>query len=224
MSKELGEQWKVGRGVRLVSYDGRVLLLAAILGIGLLLGWGFGGRLRNLGTVRIHLWPLALIGLVLQAVPLPRLGGTPQSVLPLGMVLLSYGILLFFVAVNWRLRGFLAIGIGLLLNAVVIGANLGMPVSAYAVRLSGQAEAIAKLTSGADPKHHLASEEDVLLPLADVIPVGSPFNIVVSVGDVVSYVGAAAFLTASMLGLGERRSGSSARPSLGRARTWGTPQ
>ena len=46
------------------------------------------------------------------------------------------------------------------------------------------------LASGEDPKHHLADESDVLLPLADVIPVGSPFNIVVSAGDVVSYVGA----------------------------------
>lgn len=213
-----------GKARRLVTYDDLVLLLVAILGIGLLLGWGFGGRLRNLGTVRIHLWPLALIGLVLQMVPLPRLEGTLQVVLPVGMVLLSFAILLFFVAVNWRLRGFLVIATGVLLNAVVIAANQGMPVSEYAVRQSGQEGAIRELISGDDPKHHLAGEEDVLLPLADVIPVASPFNIVVSVGDVVSYVGAAVFLAASMIGLGERRPRSPGHPSPGKARTWGTQQ
>ncbi|HEV8572027.1 MAG TPA: DUF5317 domain-containing protein [Actinomycetota bacterium] len=201
-----------------------MLLLAAILGIGLLLGWGFGGRLRNLGTVRIHLWPLALVGLVLQVVPVPRLAGTAQALLPVGVVLLSYAVLLFFVAVNWWLRGFLVIGVGLLLNAAVIAANLGMPVSEYAVRQSGQAESIDELTSADDPKHHLSGEGDVLLPLADVIPVGSPFNIVVSVGDVVSYVGAAVFLAAAMLGSADRRSRSPGRPVPGRARKWGTQQ
>jgi hypothetical protein len=223
MSKP-GSNGRADRDVVIVTYDGCVLLLAAILGIGLLLGWGFGGRLRNLGTVPIHLWPLALIGLVLQVVPIPRPEGSLRDVLPIGVLLLSFAVLLFFVAVNWRLRGFLLIGLGLLLNAVVIAANLGMPVSEHAARQSGQAEAIGVLTSGDDPKHHLASEEDVLLPLADVIPVGSPFNIVVSAGDVISYVGAAVFLTATMLGAADRTPRSPGRPLEGRARTWGTQQ
>jgi hypothetical protein len=205
------------------AYDGGVLLLAAILGIGLLLGWGFGGRLRNLGTVRIHLWPLAFVGLTLQLVPLPRLEGTLGDTVPLGALLLSYAVLVFFVAVNWRLRGFVLIGIGLLLNAVVIAANQGMPVSGNAIRQSGQAEAIGNLMSSADPKHHLAGEKDVLILLADVIPVGSPFNIVVSVGDVISYVGAATFLTTAMLGVAEPRMRRRGRPSLGKAKTSGTP-
>jgi hypothetical protein len=201
-----------------------VLLLAAILGIGLLLGWGFGGRLRNLGMVRIHLWPLAFIGLILQVVPFHRLEGNLGETLPLGALLLSYAVLLFFVAVNWRLRGFVLIGIGLLLNVVVIAANQGMPVSEHAVRQSGRAAAIGNLGSSEDPKHHLAEEGDVLLSLADVIPVGSPFNIVVSLGDVISYVGAATFLTATMLGLAEPRMQRHGHPSPEKARTSGTPR
>ena len=201
-------------------YDGRVLLLAAILGIGLLLGWGLGGRLRNLGAVGIRLWPLALVGLVLQLIPVPGVEGTLGELVPVGLLLLSYLILLAFVGLNWRLRGFVLIGVGLLLNAAVIGVNRGMPVSEHAARRSGQAEAIPKLASGEDPKHHLADDESSLLPLADVIPVGSPFNIVVSVGDVVSYVGAAVFLTTAMLGTADRRP---RRPGR-RARMSGTPQ
>jgi hypothetical protein len=197
-----------------------VLLLAAILGIGLLLGWGLGGRLRNLGAVGIRLWPLALVGLILQLVPVPNLEGTLGDLLPVGVLLVSYAVLLFFVALNWRLRGFVLIGVGLLLNAVVIGVNLGMPVSEHAARQSGQAEAIPVLASGQDPKHFLADDESALLPLADVIPVGSPFHIVVSVGDVVSYVGAAVFLTTAMLGVADRRS---RRPDR-QARMSGTPR
>jgi hypothetical protein len=197
-----------------------VLLLAAILGIGLLLGWGLGGRLRNLGAVRIRLWPLAILGLALQIVPVPALEGSLGNLVPVGLLLLSYVVLVVLVALNWRLRGFVLIGVGLLLNAVVIGMNQGMPVSEAAVRRSGQGEAISRLASGADSKHHLADDESVLLPLADVIPVGSPFNIVVSVGDVVSYVGAAAFLTAAMLGAADRRQ----RRADRRARMSGTPR
>jgi hypothetical protein len=201
-------------------YDGPVLLLAAILGIGLLLGWGLGGRLRNLGAVGIRLWPLALVGLVLQLVPVPELEGSLGDLVPVGILLLSYAVLLFFVALNWRLRGFLLIGFGLLLNAVVIGVNQGMPVSASAARQSGQAEAIPRLASEEDPKHHLADDESALLPLADVIPVGPPFNIVVSVGDVVSYVGAAVFVTTAMFGKADRRH---RRPGR-RAKTSGIPR
>ena len=214
----------VGGERRSLAYDGRVLLLAAILGIGLLLGWGLGGRLRNLGEVRIRLWPLALAGLVLQIVPIPALEGAPGMLLPVGVLLLSFAVLLLFVVLNWRLRGFWLIGLGLLLNAVVIGANHGMPVSEYAARQSGQAGAIPQLMSGQDPKHRLADDEVVLLPLADVIPVGSPFNIVVSVGDVVAYVGAAVFLTATMLGVGDRRQRRPDRRPPGRARMSGTPR
>ena len=197
-----------------------MLLLAAILGIGLLLGWGLGGRLRNLGAVRIRMRPLAILGLALQIVPVAALEGSLADLFPVGLLLVSYLVLVVFVALNWRLRGFVLIGVGLLLNAAVIGINQGMPVSEQAVRRSGQGETISRLASGADPKHHLADDESVLLPLADVIPVGYPFNIVVSAGDVVSYVGAAAFLTAAMLGAADRRPPRADR----RARMSGTPR
>lgn len=210
-----------GEGRRL-TYDDLVLLLAAILGIGLLLGWGLGGRLRNLGAVQIRLWPLALFGLVLQFVPVPGLEGTLGELAPVGMLLVSYAVLLFFVALNWRLRGFVLIGVGLALNALVIGANQGMPVSEYAARQSGQAEAIPSLASGEDPKHVLADDDALLLPLGDVIPVGSPFNIVVSLGDVVAYVGAAVFVATAMLGIPDRRWDRPDRHSTGRARMSGT--
>lgn len=199
-----------------------MLLLAAILGIGLLLGWGFGGRLRNVAAVRIRLWPMALGALVLQVIPIPRLEGSIGVLVPLGVLLVSFAMLLFVAAVNWRLRGFLLILLGLLLNTVVIAANQGMPVSEHAARQSGQAAGIEKLTTGDDPKHHLADENDVLLPLADVIPVGPPFNMVVSVGDVAEYLGAAAFVTAAMLGLADRWVRSLDRRPPGKATTWGT--
>lgn len=194
-----------------------MLLLAAILGIGLLLGWGLGGRLRNIATVRIRLWPLAMGALVLQVLPIPPLQGSIGRLVPIGALLASFAILLFVAAVNWRLRGFVLILLGLLLNAVVITVNQGMPVSEHAVRQSGQAAGLEQLATGDDPKHHLADESDILLPLADVIPMGSPFNQVLSVGDVAAYFGAAAFLTAAMLGLAER-----GHPPTEKARKLGT--
>ncbi len=40
-------------------------------------------------------------------------------------------------------------------------------------------------------KHHLMSDNDVLRPLADVVPVPRPFGLVFSIGDVLLYGGMA---------------------------------
>jgi hypothetical protein len=40
-------------------------------------------------------------------------------------------------------------------------------------------------------KHHLMSEDDVLRPLADIVPMPPPFGVVLSIGDVLLYAGMA---------------------------------
>jgi Family of unknown function (DUF5317) len=81
--------------------------------------------------------------------------------------------------------------------------NQGMPVSAAAVRESGRPELLRGLPRERGEKHHLASERDVLLPLADVIAFQEPFGVVVSVGDLAIDAGGAIFLAAAMLGRSE---------------------
>src|SRR6185503_7093927 len=97
-----------------------------------------------------------------------------------------------FVAANIKLPGFWLIAIGFALNVIVIGANSGMPVSREALKQVYGADYLATLqdlTVNGGAKHHLSRPDDVLLPLSDVIPVGSPVRLVLSVGDILFFLG-----------------------------------
>jgi hypothetical protein len=195
------------------------MLLGAVLGIGLLLGWGLGGALRNLASVEIRLWQVFPAALALQVVPLPG-----SSYLPFVALVVSYVFLIGVTALNWRLRGFPLILVGLVLNAVPIFINQGMPVSAEAVVAAGGS--VDELPRGRGGKHHLSTGEDDLTFLGDVIAIRAPFRAVVSVGDLLMYSGAAVFLTGAMLASPRRPppppslSHRPARPS----RRWGSPR
>ena len=196
-------------------------LLGTIILIALMLGWGLGGGLRALADVRIRWWPLIPVALVLQAVPVPATAEDLGGGLPVWVLLGSYAVLLVAVIRNRRLRGFVAIAIGVVLNASVIGINQGMPVSGNAIRESGNLSLFQGLPRerGGGSKHHLAGEDDILLFLADSIPVRQPFGVVVSPGDIAIDLGAAAFLVAAMLGRPERRPEEEELPSTRRSGT-----
>jgi len=176
-----------------------------MLVIGVLLGLGLGGSFRNLGEVQIRFWPAIPVAVLLQVVPLPDLEGRVGQVVPVGMLLLSLVILFLVAASNWRLFGFMIMALGVLLNFVVIGANHGMPVSRDAVLAAGGADRLGELSRERGPRHHLQDQRDQLVFLGDVIGVRPPFGVVVSVGDLLTYAGASAFVVAVMLGRPVRR-------------------
>lgn len=201
-----------------------MLVAGAFLVMGLLLGWGFGGSLRNLAHLRVALWWMFPVGLVLQVVPVPQAETGTARYLPFAVLLLSYVVLISVTAINWRLRGAPIILLGLVLNLIPIALNQGMPVSGQAVReVGGSVEDVPTEPGG---KHHLATGEDQLTFLGDVLPIREPFREVVSVGDLVLWLGAAVFLASAMLALPERpsrpldRDARRARPST----MWGSPR
>ena len=151
-----------------------------------------GGSLRYFGAVRIHWWALAPIGLALQAAPLSG-GGASLVGLAVVSLLASYCALLALVAVNRRAPGAALMAIGLVLNLAVVAVDAGMPVSRAAIRVAaGGGRPVVFAERGS--KHHVMSEEDSLRPLADVLPVPPPVGVVLSIGDVLLYVGIAWFL------------------------------
>src|SRR5204863_2839386 len=109
----------------------------------------------------------------------------------------SYVVLIAFCFMNRRLAGFLVIAGGLAANLLVIGVNGGMPVTKNALVSSGQAGVISYLRTEGGAKHHIA-DGDALLVLGDVIPVGTPFDQVVSIGDIVVYAGILWFCVGTM--------------------------
>ncbi len=171
-------------------YPARVFLLLTLLIGSLLVGLLAGGSLDGFGRVRLRWYPLALAGLALQLVDVPGDAFTPEFLL----LMLSFGLLLAFAVRNVAERGFPLVLAGLTLNAIVIGANGGMPVSADTLRASGQANLVETLREEGGEKHHLATDKDVLLFLGDVVPIGPPFRQAVSIGDVIAYAGIGWFL------------------------------
>ena len=137
-------------------------LAIAALAVAALMGLASGGTFAGLGALRIRLAILAVVGLGLQVVPVPG------RVLPLALLYVSFAILFAFGLLNRRLVGVPLILLGILLNFTVIAANGGMPVTGSALVASGQQDTLTFLINDGGAKHHLASGQDVLLPLADV--------------------------------------------------------
>lgn len=176
---------------------------AAFLAIGVMLGFGLGGNLRNLAEVQIRAWWLLPLAVLLQVVPLPEVEGQVGRHLEYGALVLSFVLIGVVCAVNAGNRGFLLILLGVLLNALPIVVNQGMPVSAAAVaEVGGDVSELPRERGG---KHHLATPEDRVAFLGDTIAIREPFKAVVSAGDIAMWLGAAAFVTAAMLGRERRR-------------------
>jgi len=170
-----------------------IVIVAAVL-VGLLVG----GSLRNFERLRVHWWVLAFAGLALQILPVPTIGGAPTWAVGAGMLVASYVLLLTFLTVNRWIPGAPVMAIGLVLNLAVVAANGGMPVSARAVEAAGGSA--AELAEGAGAKHHLLNDAEVLSPLGDVIPIPPPIGVVLSIGDVLLYLGIGWFVIQVMRG------------------------
>ena len=164
-----------------------LLSVAAAIGIGFLAG----GTLRDFPSVRLRLAPLAIAGVLLQFVP-------ASGDLGFAVLLLSFALLLGFAVVNLRSPGFVLITTGLVLNALVIAANHGMPVTREALVRSNQAGTLPDLVRNGGEKHHLADTRTVLLPLADVIALGRPIDQALSLGDVCVHLGIGWFIVVAM--------------------------
>jgi hypothetical protein len=164
-----------------------IITVVLAVGIGLLTG----GRLSSLSAMRFRLVPAALAGLLLQFLVPP---GNWQQVL----LFASFLLLTAFAVANIKIPGFTLILAGIVMNFLVIGVNAGMPVPRWSLERSDQIQELEFLIEHGGAKHHLATEEDTLMFLADVIPLPSPIRQSVSAGDVVTYAGVAYVIVAGM--------------------------
>lgn len=150
-----------------------------------------GGRFSGLSSLRLRWAPLAIVGLGLQFL-------LPPGNWPFVLLMISFVMLTVFAVRNLKVPGFTLILAGLLMNFVVIGVNSGMPVPRHALEASDQMSELQYLIDHGGAKHHLATSDDDLMFLADVIPLGSPVRQAISAGDIVAYVGVAYVVVAGM--------------------------
>jgi hypothetical protein len=186
-------------------------LMAICMSVIVLIGYLMGGRLRYIADLQID-WPwLALIGLALQFVT------GPGSTVPLLCLYLSFALLIVFTIKNIRIFGFAVILLGVLCNLLVIGSNGGMPVSKAALRGSDQGRFLGDLENNPYPKHHLATDDDLLRFLGDVIPIPEPIAQAISLGDIFTYGGVGLVVVGAMRGPVRRRERVVAEPGVARA-------
>jgi Family of unknown function (DUF5317) len=163
-----------------------------VLVLGVIVGFATGGSLRNFPSIPLRTWWLALAGVALQFV-------NPPGALGHLAVAASFGCLLLFAALNLEAPGLLLFTVGVGLNALVVIANGGMPITHEAVIHSDQSGTLPQLDSGGGgAKHHLADDDTVLLVLGDVTGIPAPIGAAMSVGDLVLYAGIVWYIAAAM--------------------------
>lgn len=164
-----------------------VMLVAAVA-----FGLALGGRVGQLGHLPLRHGVLVVLAVVVQAGG-AFIGGVAY---PVGLAL-SVVLVGVFLAANRGVRGTGLVALGLLGNALVVGLNGAMPVSAHA---SGKAGITTQdLLAGTDPRHELATSATRLRELGDVIPVLLPVRPeIVSPGDVLVAAGLAQLVVLGM--------------------------
>jgi hypothetical protein len=180
----------------MVGETSHVSLVLVVLAVALAVGWARGGSLDRLGSLPLRGRRLVVAALLVQLVG--TVVGGPFY--PLGLAL-SAGLVVAFLARNRGIRGTGLVALGLLANALVVGLNGAMPVSADAAARAGVG--VQDLLVGADARHEPAGPGTRLRRLGDVVPVPLPLRPeVVSPGDVLVAAGLGQLVTLGMLGAG----------------------
>jgi hypothetical protein len=173
-----------------------VSLALAVLAVALAVGWARGGSLDRLGALPLRCRRLVVGALLAQL--LGTIIGGPLY--PLGLAL-SAGLVVWFLSRNRGIRGTGLVALGLLGNALVVGANGAMPVSRDASTRAGIG--IQDLLTGQDARHEPAGASTRLRWLGDVLPVPLPLRPeVVSPGDVLVAAGLGQLVALGMVGAG----------------------
>jgi len=168
------------------------VVLGIAVAIGVAVGLAGGGSLANLASHRLRGVALLVVGAGLQAAVLAGwLGlGRQGDVIA---ILVSYAGLAAFAGVNLLRPGMGILMVGVLLNAIPIAADRGMPVERHAIVAARVADAADVPLLDFGNKRHLAGPGDDVRILDDRLPDWVSHQ-VLSVGDLVITVGVAAII------------------------------
>lgn len=171
-----------------------MLWLAIVIFVALAVAVIRGGRLVNLADIELRAWWLLFLALGLQVATrwLPDSGWAEEA--GVGMVLLSFFLLMVMVLLNRSKPGMWIAGVGVLMNFVVIAANGGMPVLAGAAEVASGFTVSNPDLSGTF-KHVPLDDTSRLTFFADVVPLRlAGIGEVISLGDIFLALGLGVFL------------------------------
>lgn len=180
------------------------ILYAVILGI--LIGYISGGRLKYLSQLTFKKLYLVITGFLIQIlifsdIPIIKALQNYENIIVI-LHILSYVLILIFIVVNYRLPGIAVIGLGIMLNAVVIILNKGhMPASIESFSMASVGKHVDILNQGQTINNSKAIAEDTVLPwLGDIFAIPSyiPFSNVFSIGDIIIAIGVCIYFIVNM--------------------------
>lgn len=174
------------------------MLWEAII-LGTLIGWLRKGRLKHLSRLNLEGWPLILVAVLIQAAIWVDFTTSFQylnSFYPF-LYILSFILLVMFFFIQGSQPGFVIIGLGILLNTLVIAANEGMmPVDSTNL----PSYVFEELASGEKSPFHTPIDEDTRLEqLGDRIAVPYDRSRLLSIGDIVLAAGAVVLIQQNMV-------------------------
>lgn len=179
-------------------------MLTVSIFFAILIGLIRGGKLSRLASLKLAFFWLIIISFLLRFI-LPWIPSSPVARLRFFLILISYLLLIWALAWNWREPkpdgnaidwGVILALLGVIANFLVIFFNSGMPVSARAARLAGYRGDFVSLKRIYDGIHILMSADTKLVFLADIIP--QPLG-VASIGDLLLALGVFIFIQNKML-------------------------
>lgn len=146
----------------------------------------WGGSLGRLTTLRFRGVSIVLAALVLQVAVITVWPSMPHAV-AVGGHLASYAMLGVVLWMNRKLPGMWLIAVGVAANGITIAVNGGtLPASAHALRAAGIHLRTGFDNSGVVTHPHLAWLGDIM-----VTPAWLPMRNMLSIGDVLLFLGAA---------------------------------
>lgn len=168
-----------------------VLGVLIVLGLATIAGLLRGGSLLHIAKLPLRGLVLVALAGSLQVLALTALSGHARWG-PLAVVAANCLVGACLV-MNRRVAGVACAFAGLAMNATVTVLNGGMPVSARAAEIAHLELAAARF----DAEHALMTEDTLLAPLGDVIPIPGG-HLVISIGDLLLAAGLALFVYRGM--------------------------
>ena len=180
------------------------MLYVYIIIISIIIGLLRNGKLSSLSQISLKKTELIVLACLIQGGIIFLGSRNVNFVLDYSsyMIIFSYIVLLLAVWNNLKLKGIKIIGLGIILNFIVIVANGGhMPVLLSSLYKAGLNDFALVLKEGIYVTHILITEKTLFRFLTDVIPLSPPFPdpSVVSVGDFLMFYGVFSLIQNAMV-------------------------
>lgn len=175
------------------------MVAVIVIALSLFLAFIRGGQLNRLKNVELRLPYLAIMSFALDFLLYHHLNYIPSWALFI-IFIVKYALLFIFIFFNTKHKHMKIIGMGVLMNFLVILFNGGaMPVSRRALEIPSLAKQVEMIQSGVLSNYTLMTDKTPLWILADIIYIPWPKEQFISIGDIIIMLGIFLFIQHTIL-------------------------